>query len=103
VIRNILSNAIKFSNTGGAIEIGFRSEQGLTSIYIRDNGIGISPENLDRLFHLDNEYKSQGTAGESGTGLGLILCKEYLDMHGWSLDVTSEEGNGSTFTISIPA
>lgn len=101
VIRNIISNAIKFSKPGGRIEVGCVPDPGRISFYFRDNGIGISRQNLERLFHLDNAYKSQGTAGESGTGLGLILCKEYLAMHGGTLDVKSEEGKGSTFTISI--
>ncbi|MFC2102236.1 ATP-binding protein [Bacteroidota bacterium] len=102
VIRNITSNAIKFSHPGGKIEIwADNSDQGI-SLSIRDNGIGISPENLSRLFQLDNNYKSEGTAGEPGTGLGLILCKEYLEMHGGYMDIISEEGNGSTFTLTIP-
>ncbi|MBN1198190.1 MAG: tetratricopeptide repeat-containing sensor histidine kinase [Bacteroidales bacterium] len=102
VIRNILSNAIKFSHQGTNIEIGISSEKNPVSLYIRDNGIGISHENLDRLFQLDNNYKSQGTAGEAGTGLGLILCREYISMHGGKLEVTSQEGKGSTFTIILP-
>lgn len=102
VIRNLISNAIKFSHPGGRIEIGATSQENPVSFFIRDHGVGISKENLERLFQLDNKFKSQGTTGESGTGLGLILCHDYLAMLGGNLEVSSEEGKGSTFTVTLP-
>ena len=71
------------------------------TLSIHDQGTGISKENLDRLFRLDETFKSQGTSGEPGTGLGLILCKEYLEMNGGTLTVDSEEGKGSTFSLTL--
>lgn len=101
-IRNILSNAIKFSHPGGRIDIAVESGDQVTYLSVNDTGIGITPENIKKLFHLEENYKSQGTSGESGTGLGLILCKEYLAMHGGSIEVSSEKGKGTTITMILP-
>ncbi len=105
VIRNLLSNAIKFSHAGGNIEIYTTKDNRSILLSIRDHGVGISPENQKLLFQLDQNYKTEGTAGERGTGLGLILCMEYLAMHGAKLELTSDVGKGSTFSMryTLPA
>jgi signal transduction histidine kinase len=102
VIRNLLSNAIKFTHPGGYIEIRIESNPDSVYIRIRDNGTGIPPGNLDKLFRVDQHYKSQGTAGEKGTGLGLPLCMEYINMHQGRITVESEPGVGSEFTVELP-
>lgn len=103
VIRNILSNAIKFTRPGGKVEISAERIAESALIRIKDNGTGIPPSNLDTLFRPDQNYKSQGTVGEKGTGLGLILCSEYVHLHQGRITVTSEPGKGSEFTVELPA
>lgn len=102
VIRNLISNAIKFTYPGGWVEIGIESTQDSAIIRIRDNGIGISPDNIDKLFRVDQNLKSQGTSGEKGTGLGLTLCGEYVHLHQGRITVESKPGEGSEFTIELP-
>ena len=69
---------------------------------VTDTGVGISPENLERLFRIDQQVRSTGTANEKGTGLGLILCKELIDKHGGKIWVESEVGKGSIFCVTLP-
>lgn len=104
VIRNIMSNSIKFTPTGGQIEIGVADNENskFVTIFVRDNGIGIQPQVLDKLFRIDKNITSKGTAGESGSGLGLILCKEFIERHGGSIWVESQVGAGSTFYFTLP-
>lgn len=102
VIRNLISNAIKFTYPGGWVEIGIENNQDSAILRIRDNGIGISPDNIDKLFRVDQNLKSQGTAGEKGTGLGLILCGDYVHLHQGRITVESKPGAGSVFTIELP-
>lgn len=102
VLRNIISNAIKFTNIGGKVKITNFSENDSACISITDNGIGISHDNIDKLFVLDDHFQVDGTADEKGTGLGLILCKEFIDKNGGSISVESQVGKGSTFTICLP-
>ena len=102
VIRNILSNAIKFTQVGGIVKVQVSKENGQSRIEISDNGIGIASENIEKIFRIDENYKSQGTAGEQGTGFGLILCRDYIAMHDGSLEVHSKVGGGSTFVIALP-
>ena len=104
VIRNLLSNAVKFTPKGGKIEIGItetKSSDDYTTIYVRDTGIGMSEDIIDKLFRIDETVTSLGTEGEKGTGLGLILCKEFVEKHGGKIWVESEEGKGSTFYFSL--
>ncbi len=102
VFRNILANAIKFSKSGGSIDI-FKSDiDGGTKISIKDNGIGISSDDIDKLFKLNESTSRIGTAGERGTGLGLILCMEIIVRHGGSIDVISAPGDGTTFSVTLP-
>ena len=104
VIRNLISNAIKFSNNGGTISISSETskEDKFNLIKIMDCGVGISKENINKLFQLDSQIKTRGTNNEKGTGLGLILCKEFIELHGGKIWVESEVGKGSTFYFTIP-
>jgi len=102
VIRNLLSNAIKFTDTGGNIEVSLNNSQNRLILSVKDNGIGISIENQKKLFRIDTNYTRIGTNDEQGTGLGLILCKEFTDKNNGLISVTSELRKGSTFTVTLP-
>ncbi len=102
VLRNIISNAIKFSNPGGKITISSEKNENETIFSICDNGIGISKENQLKMFRIDENFSVKGTQNEKGTGLGLILCKEFVEKHGGRIWVESEEGIGSTFYFTLP-
>lgn len=102
IFRNLLSNAVKFSKFGGFIYFDHSSVPGYDQITVADTGIGISEENIKKLMQIDKNYTSKGTGGETGTGLGLILCKEHLDKNGGKIEVVSELGKGSSFIISFP-
>ena len=102
VLRNLLSNAIKFSQIEGRIVISARQTQDNLIVSFKDGGIGINREDLTKLFRIEEAVPTLGTQNETGTGLGLILCKEFIDKHGGQIWVESEEGKGSTFFFSIP-
>ena len=102
IIRNLLTNAVKFTSTGGEIKIEIKELHDTVLISIIDNGVGIPDEMQASLFHLRNSHSSFGTEGEKGTGLGLILCKEFIEANGGEIFVESIEGKGSTFSITIP-
>ena len=102
ILRNLLSNAIKFTNAGGIININSEEADSKIIITVSDNGIGIKPDNLSRLFDISQVYTTPGTADEEGTGLGLLLCKEFVDKHGGEIWVKSEYGIGSEFKFSLP-
>ena len=103
VIRNLVSNAIKFTPKGGNIEItALQSENNESIISVSDNGIGMSHEILDNLFSIGKKINRKGTEGEPSTGLGLIICKDFIKKHGGHIQVNSLPGKGSTFTISLP-
>jgi signal transduction histidine kinase len=102
VIRNLLTNAIKFTNDGGEIVIAAEEKNNEWIISVRDNGIGMSPEVRKILFDKTIPYTTRGTANEKGTGLGLILCKEFVEKNNGRIWVESEEGKGSTFWFSLP-
>jgi PAS domain S-box-containing protein len=108
VLRNLISNAIKFTNQGGKVEIGIiessddlKLSKDYTEIYVRDNGIGMNEKILDNLFKLDQNVSRPGTKGELSTGLGLLLCKEFVEKHGGKIWAESEEGKGSTFHFTL--
>jgi signal transduction histidine kinase len=103
VLRNLISNAIKFTNTGGEIVISVVNKTSELTVSVSDNGVGISKSALEKLFRLDENYSTTGTNNEQGTGLGLILCKEFIEKHGGKIWVESEVGKGSTFSFSLPA
>ncbi len=102
ILRNLLSNAIKFTNIGGKIEINLEQNQTNSIISVSDNGIGISNEVLIKLFDISQTYTTKGTQEETGTGLGLLICKEFVEKHGGIIWIESELGTGSVFKFSIP-
>jgi two-component system, sensor histidine kinase and response regulator len=102
VLRNLISNAIKFSFPGGEILISAVENENCLTIQISDSGIGIPEESINKLFRIDTNYSTPGTQKEQGTGLGLILCNEFIEKHGGAIWVVSEKGNGSTFFFTIP-
>ena len=103
IIRNLTSNAIKFSNSGGEIKIIARDlNEDMIELAVADNGVGISPENLNKLFRIDVNLTTTGTSQEKGTGLGLILCKEFVEKHGGTIGVKSELNRGTEFSFTLP-
>jgi len=102
VIRNLISNAIKFTPEGGAIRAGIRRENGRLSVFVADNGVGMSNEVMQKLFRLDSKHSTKGTANEKGTGLGLILCREFVEKNGGTIKVQSTPEKGSVFSFSFP-
>jgi PAS domain S-box-containing protein len=102
VIRNLINNAVKFSISGGTVEVEIHSSDKFIEVTVRDQGIGISEENIDKIFRIDQKYKSTGTAGETGTGLGLVLCLDFVEKNGGKIWCKSREGSGSSFHFTIP-
>jgi len=102
VLRNIITNAIKFTHPGGSIEVRMDGSETELKIAVKDNGVGIEPGELMRLFKIDQSFSVPGTQNEKGTGLGLILCKEFIDKHGGKIWAESEPGVGSIFCFTIP-
>lgn len=102
VINNLVSNAIKFTPTNGEISINALQKDKSIEIYIADSGVGMTPEQIEKLFKIDKSQSTLGTNKEKGTGLGLILCKEFVEKNGGKISVESEKGNGSKFVISLP-
>lgn len=103
IIRNLLSNAIKFSHVGGQIIVSLVHEPTHWIISVEDQGVGIDPQHIEKLFKIDESVSTKGTKDESGTGLGLILCKEFVSRHQGKINVESTVGAGSCFTIKIPS
>jgi len=102
VLRNLISNAVKFTRQGGEVTILAARKQGEVSISVKDNGVGISKNRIEKLFRIDESESTKGTANEQGTGLGLILCKEFVEKHGGRIWVESAIDTGSAFTFTIP-
>lgn len=102
VFRNLLANAIKFTQVGGSVKVGCEPAQnGKVLFYISDTGVGISDENQAKLFKLEEHYTTKGTNQERGTGLGLIICKEFIERNGGNIFVESSEGKGSKFSFTL--
>lgn len=102
IVRNLISNAIKFTGEGGNITVEAERNGNVLQVCIVDTGIGIRSESIDKLFRIDQNISTKGTANESGTGLGLILCKEFIERNGGEIWVESEEGKGSQFYFTLP-
>ena len=102
VFRNLISNAIKYTHSGGSIAISSSLQLNSLEIAITDNGIGMSKETCSNLFKIDKSTSTLGTANEKGTGLGLIICKEFIEKHGGRIWVDSIEGKGSSFHFQLP-
>lgn len=101
VIRNLVSNALKFTLPGGQVEIGAVPDKKKVSITVKDTGVGISPKSLEQIFTLQSVTTS-GTREEKGTGIGLVLCREFVEKNGGFIEVESEEGKGSIFRFTLP-
>ena len=102
VIRNLANNAIKFTEEGGKISFSGKSGSGEIHLEISDTGIGIAKEKLDQLFDLEKVESTAGTAGEAGTGLGLLVCYEFMQINNGAISVSSAPGKGSTFKLTLP-
>lgn len=102
VVRNLISNAIKFTCEYGSVVIEQDEYEDYCEISVKDTGVGIKEEHLHKLFSIDESYSTPGTRSERGTGLGLILCKEFVEKHGGKITVKSEAGNGSEFNFTLP-
>ncbi len=102
ILRNILSNAVKFTHRGGKVVVSGLIDHYEVIISVKDTGTGISKENIEKLFRIDSKYSVPGTENEQGTGLGLKLCKEFVEKQGGKIWVESIENKGSDFKFSIP-
>ncbi len=102
ILRNLLTNAIKFTHPNGIITVTSRELKDCIEISINDTGIGMNSKTLESLFRIDSKSSRVGTNNETGTGLGLILCKEFVEKQGGTITATSEVGFGSTFTFTLP-
>ncbi len=102
VIRNLISNAIKFTKVGGEIKLIVKNEKDFIKVSVKDNGVGMKDEIKSKLFKIDEHVTTKGTDQEKGTGLGLILCKEFVEKNGGKIWVESEVGKGSEFIFTIP-
>lgn len=102
ILRNLISNAIKFTYPGGLIQISAELKSNGTEIIVSDNGVGMDKNALLSLFHIDNSNTTRGTADEKGTGLGLIICKEFIEKHGGNIKAESEKEKGTRFIFFLP-
>lgn len=102
VLRNLISNAIKYTNQNGNIHISAEICEKNVTITVSDNGVGIDLRHMNQLFDIQDKMSRKGTAGEKGTGLGLIICKEFIEKHKGKIWVESEPGRGSDFKFTIP-
>lgn len=103
VIRNLMSNAIKFTPEGGHVTATMECSREGVKVSVQDTGVGMGPDVLRKLFRIDTKYSTQGTANEKGTGLGLILCKDFVEKNGGIIGVSSTPGQGSTFYFTLPS
>lgn len=102
IVRNLVSNAIKFTHKNGKVEVNAVVYKNHLEISVSDNGVGMSNDIMSKLFKIDANLTSRGTENERGTGLGLFLCKEFVEKHGGKIWAESEEGKGSTFKFLLP-
>ena len=103
VLRNLLSNAIKFTSQYGIIKIKVEKDDKMVKVSVIDNGVGISNQDQEKLFKIDSNPTTIGTSQEKGTGLGLILCKDFVERNGGKIWVESELEKGSSFIFTIPS
>lgn len=102
ILRNLVSNALKFTPAGGTVAVTANEHDGRIFVSVRDTGVGIPPDRLNKLLELGETKSTTGTDGETGTGLGLQLCRELIDKHDGELTIESAPGSGSVFTFSLP-
>lgn len=102
ILRNLISNAVKFTNPGGEIVISTEQKPDELMVIVSDNGVGMKKGVIEKLFRIDENHSTEGTQHEKGTGLGLILCKEFIEKHGGKIWAESEVSKGSKFYFTIP-
>lgn len=103
ILRNLLSNALKYSQSEGRVVLSAHQDSEWLTIHVKDEGVGIHSDDIPKIFDTSQHFTTPGTAYEKGHGLGLTLCKEFAELHGGFLEVTSEPGKGSDFSVSIPS
>ena len=102
ILRNLVSNGIKFTHPGGSVSISAAVKSDLVKVTVEDNGVGIETDNQKKLFRIGEQLRMDGTANEQGTGLGLILCKDFVEKNNGTISVESQLNKGSKFTFTIP-
>lgn len=102
VIRNLMTNAIKFTGNGKNIYLSLAGDNSVFTVSVKDEGVGIAPENIEKLFNSKETFTTAGTSGEKGTGLGLIICKDFIERHNGTITAESEQGKGTEFKFTIP-
>ncbi|MFP4671813.1 MAG: sensor histidine kinase, partial [Desulfohalobiaceae bacterium] len=102
VLHNLLSNALKFSSPGGSVRITAQEQGQMIQVEVRDQGLGMDQETLANLFSLEGKRSQNGTAGEKGSGLGLILCREFIQRHAGEVWAWSEPGQGTAIYFTLP-
>jgi signal transduction histidine kinase len=103
ILRNLISNGIKYTQKGGNVTCTAYPENGHTVLKVSDTGIGMSPGILEKLFKIEETFTTEGTGNELGTGLGLVICKEFIEILDGTIDVESSVGNGTSFSVTLPA
>jgi two-component system, sensor histidine kinase and response regulator len=103
VIRNLLDNALKFTPSGGKIEVFAIKDDSVVEVWVSDTGIGMDADELQKLFHGDSHASSEGTDHEKGTGLGLFICRDFVEMHGGKIWAESRKNSGTIFKFNIPS
>ncbi|RKY90815.1 MAG: hypothetical protein DRQ01_08610, partial [Ignavibacteriae bacterium] len=102
LMQNLISNAIKFTNNGGSINVSCcKINDENVEVKVKDTGVGISKDKISKLFRIDENMSSPGTNKEKGTGIGLLLCNEIIEMHGSTIKVSSEIGKGTYFSFAL--
>lgn len=101
-MRNLVGNALKFTPKEGKITISSVIKNNSVVVSVTDTGIGMSKENLNKLFKKDEHFTTQGTNNEAGTGLGLLLCRDFVEANGGTISVESELGKGTSFKFDLP-
>lgn len=102
ILRNLITNAIKFTHRNGRVVVNAVVYKNILEVSISDNGVGMSGDIMAKLFRIDSNLSTRGTEDEKGTGLGLFLCKEFVEKHGGKIWAESEQGKGSTFKFILP-
>jgi signal transduction histidine kinase len=102
IIRNLIANAIKFTPNKGTVTVAAEQQTDSVAITVTDTGVGMTPEQLRNLFGMQTHFSLRGTMGEKGTGLGLLLCKEFVEKNNGTISVESKVGIGSVFYVKLP-
>jgi two-component system, sensor histidine kinase and response regulator len=101
VLRNLVSNAVKFTREGGQVVVHTEPDGNFIRLIVSDNGVGMAEDEIQQVFN-NEYYTTPGTAHESGTGLGLMICRDFVQLNKGRLDVKSKPGEGTSFTITLP-